>query len=67
MKNLHDSLCDYVSLSTLDGDNKYPAGRYGPQDAVSGISFLLLPPVLHMQLRRFEYDAVQDCMVKVWF
>jgi ubiquitin carboxyl-terminal hydrolase 7 len=67
MKNLHDSFRNYVSVSTLDGNNKHPAGRYGPQDAVLGISLLLLPPVLHMQLRNFKYDPVQDCMVKVWF
>jgi ubiquitin carboxyl-terminal hydrolase 7 len=65
MKSLRDSLCEYVAVDNLDEDNKYLAGNYGLQVAVEGAIFSFLPPVLHIQLKRFKYDDVQDCMVKV--
>jgi hypothetical protein len=36
-----------------------------PQDARKGVLFDQLPPVLQLQLKRFEYDFVRDTMVKV--
>lgn len=65
MKNLQDSFRDYVAVETLDGDNKYMAEGYGLQDARKGIVFQSFPPVLHIQLKRFEYDIQRDAMVKV--
>lgn len=65
MKNLRDSFRDYVAVETLDGDNKYMAEGYGLQDAKKGIIFQSFPPVLHLQLKRFEYDIQRDAMVKV--
>ena len=65
MKNLRDSFTDYVAVETLDGDNKYMAEGYGLQDAKKGIIFQSFPPVLHLQLKRFEYDIQRDAMVKV--
>jgi ubiquitin carboxyl-terminal hydrolase 7 len=65
MKNLRESFQDYVAEETLDGENKYQAEEFGLQDAKKGISFLSFPPVLHLQLKRFEYDAQRDAMVKV--
>ena len=35
------------------------------QDAKMGILFDSFPPVLQIQLRRFEYDFVKDVMIKV--
>jgi hypothetical protein len=35
------------------------------QDAKKGVLFLDLPPVLQLQLKRFEYDYMRDTMVKV--
>lgn len=35
------------------------------QDARKGILFEDLPPVLQLQLKRFEYDCQRDAMVKV--
>lgn len=64
-KNLHDSFKDYVQVETLEGDNKYMAEGYGLQDAKKGVIFETLPKVLHLQLKRFEYDFVRDTMVKV--
>ena len=35
------------------------------QDAKKGVIFESFPPVLHLQLKRFEYDIQRDAMVKV--
>jgi ubiquitin carboxyl-terminal hydrolase 7 len=35
------------------------------QDARKGVLFDQLPPVLQLQLKRFEYDFARDTMVKV--
>eukprot|EP01134_Creolimax_fragrantissima_P003884 CFRG3884T1 len=64
-KSLYDSFDEYVVEETLDGDNKYLAEGYGLRDAKKGCVFEKLPPVLHLQLRRFEYDIEADCMVKI--
>lgn len=49
----------------MDGENKYQAEGYGLQDARKGVIFNAFPPVLHLQLRRFEYDIEKDALVKV--
>lgn len=41
------------------------AEGYGLQDAQKGVIFKAFPPVLHLQLRRFEYDVEKDALVKV--
>ena len=65
MKTLYDSFRDYVAVEMLDGENKYQAEGFGLQDARKGIIFQSLPPVLHLQLKRYEYDMHRDAMVKV--
>ena len=65
MKTLRGSFKDYISVETLDGENKYMAEGHGLQDAKKGIVFTSFPPVLHLQLKRFEYDMQRDTMVKV--
>ncbi|RPD80183.1 cysteine proteinase [Lentinus tigrinus ALCF2SS1-7] len=65
MKNLYESFKDYVAVETLDGENKYMAEGYGLQEAKKGIVFQSFPPVLHLQLKRFEYDIQRDAMVKI--
>ncbi|KZS99041.1 cysteine proteinase [Sistotremastrum niveocremeum HHB9708] len=65
MKNLRESFQDYVAVETLDGENKYQAEGFGLQDAKKGIVFESFPPVLHLQLKRFEYDIQRDAMVKI--
>lgn len=65
-KNLHESFMDYIQVETLEGDNKYDAGEpYKLQDAKKGVIFESFPPVLHLQLKRFEYDINRDAMMKV--
>ncbi|PKC11352.1 putative ubiquitin-specific processing protease 21 [Rhizophagus irregularis] len=64
-KTLRDSFKDYIQEETLEGDNKYQAEGYGLQDAKKGVIFESFPPVLHLQLKRFEYDIQRDAMVKI--
>ncbi|KAI8618550.1 cysteine proteinase [Chytriomyces sp. MP71] len=64
-KNISDSFRDYISVETLDGENKYHANEYGLQVAKKGVVFTSLPPVLFLQLKRFEYDMERDRMVKI--
>ena len=65
IRTLYDSFRDYVAVETLDGENKYDAKGFGPQDARKGITFQSFPPVLHLQLKRFNYDTQLGGMVKV--
>ncbi|GES93025.1 cysteine proteinase [Rhizophagus clarus] len=64
-KTLRDSFKNYIQEKTLEGDNKYLAEGYGLQDAKKGVIFESFPPVLHLQLKRFEYDIQSDKMVKI--
>ncbi|KAI8073083.1 hypothetical protein BC940DRAFT_290503 [Gongronella butleri] len=64
-KDLHESFRDYVAIETLEGENKYHAEGHGLQDAKKGVIFEKFPPVLHLQLKRFEYDMMRDTMVKI--
>ncbi|CEG37976.1 hypothetical protein F444_18119 [Plasmopara halstedii] len=64
-KDLMQSFRKYVEVELLEGDNQYEAEGHGKQDAKKGIEFLTLPPVLNIQLKRFEYDPMRDGMVKV--
>ncbi|CAO3594348.1 unnamed protein product [Absidia cylindrospora] len=64
-KTLYDSFEEYVAMETLEGENKYQAEGFGFQDANKGVIFESFPPVLHLQLKRFEYDFMRDTMVKI--
>lgn len=64
-KTVEDSFKNYVEVETLEGDNKYHAEGFGLQDAKKGVIFESFPTVLHLQLKRFEYDFQRDMMVKV--
>ncbi|PIN20931.1 Ubiquitin carboxyl-terminal hydrolase [Handroanthus impetiginosus] len=63
--DVYASFDKYVAVEQLDGDNKYHAEQYGLQDAKKGVLFIDFPPVLQLHLKRFEYDAVHNIMVKV--
>lgn len=66
LANLQESFQNYVEPELLSGDNKYDAGgKHGYQDAKKGVFFQWFPPVLHLQLKRFEYDFVADDLVKI--
>ncbi|OJJ48937.1 hypothetical protein ASPZODRAFT_129272 [Penicilliopsis zonata CBS 506.65] len=65
-KTLDDSFKDYIQVETLEGENKYDAGQpFGLQDAKKGEIFESFPPVLHLHLKRFEYDINRDAMMKL--
>ncbi|KAK0651817.1 hypothetical protein B0T16DRAFT_404747 [Cercophora newfieldiana] len=65
-KNLMDSFQDYINVEKLDGENQYFASdEYKLQDANKGVIFQSFPDVLHLQLKRFEYDIQRDTMMKI--
>ncbi|XP_027367555.1 ubiquitin carboxyl-terminal hydrolase 13-like isoform X2 [Abrus precatorius] len=64
-KDVYASFDKYVEVERLEGDNKYQAENYGLQDARKGVLFIDFPPVLQLQLKRFEYDFMRDTMVKI--
>ncbi|KAL3838137.1 hypothetical protein ACJIZ3_022728 [Penstemon smallii] len=64
-KDVYASFDKYVEVERLEGDNKYHAEQFGLQDARKGVLFIDFPPVLQLQLKRFEYDFVRDTMVKI--
>jgi ubiquitin carboxyl-terminal hydrolase 7 len=45
--------------------SRYAAEGFGLQDAHKGVLFHSFPPVLHLQLKRFEYDVVKDGQAKL--
>ncbi|KAE9447955.1 hypothetical protein C3L33_20144, partial [Rhododendron williamsianum] len=64
-RDVYASFDKYVEVERLEGDNKYHAEQYGLQEARKGVLFIDFPPVLQLQLKRFEYDFMRDTMVKV--
>uniref|UniRef100_A0A1I7XY02 Ubiquitin carboxyl-terminal hydrolase n=1 Tax=Steinernema glaseri TaxID=37863 RepID=A0A1I7XY02_9BILA len=51
---------EYVRPERLEGDNKYDAGEHGLQPAEKGLKFLQFPPVLNIQLVRFQPAHGED-------
>lgn len=65
-KNLLESFQDYIQVEKMEGENQYMAGeQYKLQDANKGVIFVSFPDVLHLQLKRFEYDYMRDTMTKI--
>lgn len=65
-KTLLDSFKDYVQVEKMDGENQYYASdQFKLQDANKGVIFQSFPEVLHLQLKRFEYDIERDAMMKI--
>ncbi|KAM1524126.1 hypothetical protein ACFX10_008757 [Malus domestica] len=64
-RDVYASFDKYVEVELLEGDNKYHAEEHGLQDAKRGVLFIDFPPVLQLQLKRFEYDFMRDTMVKI--
>lgn len=65
-KTLLDSFQDYIQVEKLEGENQYFAGdEHKLQDADKGVIFTSFPDVLHLQLKRFEYDIMRDMMMKI--
>ncbi|KAA6354179.1 MAG: hypothetical protein EZS28_050294, partial [Streblomastix strix] len=51
--------------NVLEGDNAYTVEGRGKHRAVRSTHFVHLPPVLHIQLMRWQYDPDYDRVVKV--
>ncbi|KAL8284094.1 hypothetical protein RQP46_004843 [Phenoliferia psychrophenolica] len=64
-KGVEESFKNYIEIETLEGENKYNAEGFGLQDAKKGVIFESFPPVLHLQLKRFEYDFQRDQNIKI--
>lgn len=65
-KSLLESFKDYVQVEKMEGENQYFAGDdFKLQDANKGVIFTSFPDVLHLQLKRFEYDIQRDMMMKI--
>lgn len=66
ISNIIGSFKQYVEAEKMQGDNKYkPNDELGYQDADRGTEFAEFPAVLHLHLKRFEYDWERDCMAKI--
>ncbi|CAL9729297.1 ubiquitin carboxyl-terminal hydrolase 15 [Monosporozyma unispora] len=65
LKGLEDSFKDYIEIELMNGENQYAAQGHGLQDAEKGVIFESFPPILHLQLKRFEYDFNYDQLVKI--
>jgi ubiquitin carboxyl-terminal hydrolase 7 len=65
-RNIEESFRDYIQVEKMDGENQYFAGEeFKLQDANKGVIFQSFPEVLHLQLKRFEYDIERDAMMKI--
>ena len=66
MGNLENSFKNYTEVEVMDGENQYFAGdEHKLQDAKKGVIFESFPEVLHLQLKRFQYDVEKDAMTKI--
>lgn len=65
LNNLTQSFQNYIEVELMSGENQYAAQDYGLQDAKKGVIFESFPNVLHLQLKRFEYDFNYDQLVKI--
>lgn len=65
LKNLNESFKNYIEVEIMNGENQYMAQDFGLQDAKKGVIFEEFPNVLHLQLKRFEYDFNYDTLVKI--
>eukprot|EP01132_Coremiostelium_polycephalum_P004652 gene4652-5811_t len=64
-KDIYQSFEKYIEIERLEGSNQYFAEGFGLQVANKGLRFLYFPPVLHLHLKRFEYDPYKDDNVKI--
>lgn len=65
-KDIESSFRDYIQVEIMNGENQYFASEeYKLQDAKKGVIFESFPDVLHLQLKRFQYDIEHDIMMKI--
>lgn len=65
-KSIYESFEQYGAVEQLDGANKYRANaELGLQDARKWVQVVQFPPLLHLQLKRFEFNPETMDMDKV--
>uniref|UniRef100_T1IZS4 ubiquitinyl hydrolase 1 n=1 Tax=Strigamia maritima TaxID=126957 RepID=T1IZS4_STRMM len=63
--NLLDSLEQYVKGDLLEGANAYHCEKCNKKvDTVKRMCIKKLPPILAIQLKRFDYDWERECAIK---
>ena len=65
LPSVEASFKKYIETETLEGNNQYKSETYGYQDAVTGNVFTRFPPILYLNLKRYEYDFMEDRICKV--
>lgn len=60
-----ESLDEFINGIMLTGDKKYDAGEHGLQEAKQTYRFTKIPPLLHLNLLRFQYDATTHSHYKI--
>eukprot|EP00924_Labyrinthula_sp_SR-Ha-C_P014071 augustus_masked-scaffold_56-processed-gene-1.89-mRNA-1 protein AED:0.38 eAED:0.40 QI:0/-1/0/1/-1/1/1/0/1414 len=70
LKDVYESLDKFIEVEKLEGENQYlcedPENNYkGKQDAEKGIKFISFPHVLHLHLKRFNYNFQKDKTEKI--
>eukprot|EP00808_Paulinella_micropora_P018049 g25645.t1 len=69
LPGVESALKDWLQPEVLDGDNQYRCGseqcKNSKQDADKGVALLKLPPVLVLQLKRFDMDWNSGMRVKL--
>lgn len=65
LKGLEASFKNYIEIELMNGENQYAAQGHGLQDAKKGVIFESFPSILHLQLKRFEYDFNYDQLIKI--
>ncbi|XP_075395925.1 ubiquitin carboxyl-terminal hydrolase 9X-like isoform X2 [Tenrec ecaudatus] len=64
-QNLLDSLEQYIKGDLLEGANAYHCEKCNKKvDTVKRLLIKKLPPVLAIQLKRFDYDWERECAIK---
>ncbi|GAQ84171.1 Ubiquitin carboxyl-terminal hydrolase [Klebsormidium nitens] len=63
-KNVYESFDKYVEVEILAKENSYQAESFGLQEARKGVKFVDFPPVLQLQLKRFDFDYERGIMTK---
>mmetsp|Transcript_2827 Transcript_2827/g.3753 ORF Transcript_2827/g.3753 Transcript_2827/m.3753 type:complete len:1339 (-) Transcript_2827:16-4032(-) len=65
-KTIMESLDEFTEIEVMKDDNAYYCeGCQSKQTAHRSIRFKYLPPILNIQLKRFEYDWEKDIRVKL--
>eukprot|EP00906_Rhabdomonas_costata_P012104 RCo017292 len=66
MRRVEDALDNFVQSELLEGANQYACEACAcKQNARKGLSFLMIPKILTLQLRRFDFDFKTMTRVKL--